>query len=311
MQEKSKPLPGKIAFRNVMDSVYTVYENSDTAKLRLKVRNDKQARYRGFTWLNTKDCFLGTEYIPSEIREDNKGNVAIFDLSGKLIERIYETRNGENVGFTYPSRSDKRLLFIIDTVGDLSINPLEGLMRMESIIIMDFQQKTVIKKILNVGIIPSFDICESPWLYDENRFVYSLAAGVDIKLKGESVSPQQERPPGIYLYNVLTGKEELIIPNGSCAIASPTSNQIAFIKEQAVMVMDLTDNSSKVIYKIGSKETVKNIHWTPDGKFIYFVHTNYYIFNFFTSGEKLIEISTGKNIPFKKIGQGFGYYTWK
>jgi hypothetical protein len=311
MQETSKALPGKIAFRNLMGSVCEIYEDSDSVKLKFKVRKDKKAEYDGFIWLNNRDYFLGTEYMPSLVREEIKGNVAMFDLSGNLIERIYESRNGENVGFTYPSRNDKRLLFTIDTVGDIQANPLEGLMRMQSIIVMDLQKKKIIKKIPNVGMVSNFDLCESPWLYDENRFVYSITSANKLVISGTTINPVDEATEGVYIYDISTDKKELLIPGGRFPIASPTSNQIAFIKERSVIVMNLKDTSSKIVYQMGSKETVKNIHWTPDGQYIYLVHFNYYMFNFFTSGEKLIEISTGKNAPFKKIGQGFGYYTWK
>lgn len=309
MKESNRPILGKIAMKS-MQNEYSIYDNSVSPILKFPVKNEKEVHYSGLTWMHSRDVFLGVEYIPGKKREDYKGNVVKFDLLGNIIERVYQTEKGQIVGFTYPSRSDRKLLFTMDTIGDVTLNPLEGLMRSESIWIMDMQEKKIIKKIENVGAIPNFSIRESPWLFDEDHFVYSIANENKIVLQGDTLNSIKEAA-GVYLYDLASDKKKLIVSDGYFAVGSPTSNRIAFIKHKSVRVLDLTNQSEKSIYKIGSKEGVSHIHWTPDGKHIYIVNFNYFIFGLFTSGEKLIDVETGKEMPFRKIGHGFGIYTWK
>jgi hypothetical protein len=185
---------------------------------------------------------------------------------------------------------------------------------MVSLAVMDLEQKKVVAKMDSVGRFPNLRVEESPWLHEGYQFVYSIDGGTKLKLEGEDklINPVEE-PEGVYIYDVLSGEHKLLIPRGRSAIVSPTSNQIAYEKDNSVMVLDLGTNKTKTIYKYGEKERLRGKHWTPDGKFIYFAYTDYSaitdILN--DNGEKLIDASTGKEKPFKKIGHGFESYSWK
>src|SRR5690606_15109750 len=194
------------------------------------------------------------------------------------------------------------------------IYPFEALTPMLSLVIMDLEQRNVITKIDSIGRDPNLKINESPWLYEGYRFVYSIDGGTKLKLEGEEkpINPV-EATEGIYLFDVPTGERKLLVPGGRSAIASPTSNQIAYEKDNSIRVLDLNTNQEKTIYKHGAKEKLRGKHWTPDGKSIYFAYTRQSgitdILN--DNGEKLIDASTGKEKPFKKIGHGFHPYSWK
>jgi hypothetical protein len=185
---------------------------------------------------------------------------------------------------------------------------------MVSLAVMDLEQKKVIVKLDSVGRFPNLQIEESPWLHEGYQFVYSIYGGVKFKLEGqeELINPV-ESPEGIYLFDVLSGERKLLVPGGHSAIVSPTSNQIAYEKDNSLRVLDLKTNKEKIIYKLSSKEGLSGTPWTPDGKSIYFAYTHYSritdILN--DNGEKLIDASTGKEKPFKKIGLGFYPYSWK
>lgn len=54
------------------------------------------------------------------------------------------------------------------------------------------------------------------------------------------------------------------------------------------------------------------MHWTPDGESIYFAYKyRWGIGDMFTTGEKLINASSGEEKPFMKIGHGFKPYSWR
>jgi hypothetical protein len=305
MQERVKPLPGKIAFQT-FDHVCIIYEDSDTAKLRFKFRNDSEGHYSGFTWLNKQDLFVGSEYVRGKDLSEYKANIAVFDLHGRLIERFYEAGPGETAARSYPSRSDKYLLFTVDTAEDYKKNPLEGLMRKTSVVIMDLQKKQVIK-IVNVGTTPSFQIHESPWLYDENSFIYSVTSEQGIA----NVSTVGSDSSGIYICDIGNGQRKLLIPDARFGICSPTSMKIAYIKDQSIWIRNLETNKDSRIYKASTNEKFQSIHWTPDGKSIYLANYKDYMFDFFTADEKLIDIRSGESLPFKKTEIGFQIYSWK
>lgn len=312
MIESGGPLPGKIAVRKLMEDECFIYVDSDVSKSSFKVRKDKEVQYSGFTWLNKKDAFIGTEVIDRSNRNKHRSNIAQFDLSGKLIDRIYEAEKGELAWPSYSSWDDKYLLFTTHRIAD-SAHPFEGLTPMLSLMIMELDQKKVIKRIDSIGRSPNFKIEESPWLYEGYQFVYSLDGGTKLRLEGqeELINPVEDTE-GIYLFDVLTGKRKLLVPGGRSAIASPTSNQIAYEKDNSIRVLDLNTHQEKKIYEYSSKSNVQGTHWTPDGKCIYLVYKySWGLSDLFHMGEKLIEVSTGKEIAFKSIKHGYDIYTWK
>lgn len=305
MKKTEKPLPGKIAVEDIMHHVCTIYDNSDSAAITFKIKNEQDVHYNGFTWLNRKDSLVGSEYIAGQKREDYKGNIATFDTKGNLAERLYMSKPGEIAGLIFSSRNDKYLLFTTDTVGDIDKNPFEGLTRMNSIMIMDLQKRKIIRVFKDVGIMPGFTIHESPWLFDETRFVYSYTRpeGYDQNNKYDS--------SGVYICDIGNGQKKLLIPNAYFPICSPTSLKIAYIKDQALRVLNLETKNSVVIFDAAKNIRFRDIHWTPDGEYIYLAYFSDYPFGMFFFHEKLIDVATGESIPFKKIDFGLFAYSWK
>ena len=203
------------------------------------------------------------------------------------------------------------MLFTSVKKENVNINPLEGLNPVRSLVIMDFNKGEVIRKIENIGTSLSFELHESPWLFDENRFIYSVSGEKKIMTDGVDIAPIQEDQLGIYVYDLVNDQKKLLIPGGRFGVSSPIDLQISYIKDQSIWMMDLKDSTTKIVYKAGSKEKISNIHWTPDGKYIYIASFYSLKPEHFKSVEKLIEISTGKEVAFKKIEHGFYSYTWK
>ena len=307
-------LPGKIVVSNSQKHEYFIYVDSDIPKSSFKLRYDNEVKYSWVEWLNTKDAFVGTEGIPGLTPMEYRCNIVQFDLSGKITGRIYKAEKGELASPRSSSLDDKYLLFTIEREADPIKYPFEGLAPMVSLAVMDLEQKKVVAKLDSVGRFPNLRIEESPWLHEGYQFVYSIYGGTKFKLEGEEkrINPV-EATEGIYLFDVLSGERKLLVPGGRSAIASPTSNQIAYQKDNSIIVLDLKTNKEKIIYTHSPREKLRGKHWTPDGKSIYFAYTYYWgiadVLN--SNGEKLIDASTGKEKPFKKIGHGFESYTWK
>lgn len=310
MSEKEIVLPGKIAVSS-SEQVCSIYDNSRVSKLQFNLRNGKTITYGGLAWLNQSDSFVGTEYIEANGRGIYRGNIVCFDITGRISRRIYESMDNEIAGDSYTSRNDKWVLFTTQKRGDPKTAPFEGLTPMLSLVIMDFTQKKIIKRIDSIGRSPNIQLHESPWLFDESSFIYSVSGENRLVNDGDTVNPIEEGVAGVYVYDLNIDKRKLLVPGGRLAIASPVSLQLAYVKDQSIWVLDLKDKTEKLLYEAGSKEKISNIHWTPDGKYIYLVFFDYYLMDSFTSGERLIEVRTGEGMQVKGIGHGFRKYTWK
>ena len=316
MTKTAITLPGKILTSNSQKHLYFYYENSDTAKLSFKTRDDKDFIYSGLVWFNTKDAFVGNEYVAASSSMDTRTNIVSFDFSGKITDRIYEAEKGEIAWACYPSRDDKYLIFTSGRNLDPEIYPLEALAPMVALGIIDLEQKKVIIKIDSFGRLPNLKIEESPWLQGGYRFVYSMDGATQFILEGEEqpINPLETKG-GVYIFDVAAGTSSLLIPGGFSAIASPTSNRIAYEKDNCIIVRDLSNNKEQTIYKYKSNETILGKHWTPDGKsvFISYLSRSSLGEMFKTTDEKLIDASSGEELPFKNIGwmQYGSSYTWK
>jgi len=311
-------LQGKILTSNSQKHLYLYYENSDTAKLSFKNEpwKDNDTNYSISAWFNTKDTLVGNEYVPASNKIDNRSNIVSFDLSGKITDRIYEAEKGEIAWPYYPSQDDKYLIFSSERNLDPEIYPLEGLNPMIALGIIDLRQKEVIIKIDSFGRKSNIQIKESPWLQEGHRFVYSIGGGMQFEMDGEEqLTEPSDNEDGVYIFDVTTSKSSLLIPGGFSAIASPIANRIAYEKDNCIIVRDLNNNKEKIIYKYKSNETILNKHWTPDGKYVFISYLSRSSLGemFKTSDEKLIKVSSGEELEFKKIGfmQYGASYTWK
>lgn len=303
--EEEITLPGKIAV-SINDTCF-IYDNTHTGVAKFKARNDEHIEYGNFTWINKQDSLLGIEYIKESKNKINQRNIACFDLNGNIISTIYEAGDSMLAGIPYLSKKDNRLLFTLEKLGDFRKNPFAGLSSEQSVVIMDFDKKEILKKIEKIGRTPNFTIDDSPWLFDETRFLYSIVGGRQIIAYGKRVNPESADPPGVYIYNITTDQKKLLIRDGHSVTCSPVDIRISYIKDQSVYVKDLKDNSEKILYT-WKKGNIPHMNWSPDGKFIYMLCYNR---SFHGSEEKLIEVTTGKETPFKKIHHGFYSYTWK
>lgn len=311
MQEKEIILPGKIAVQDIFSYECSIYLKTDSAPINFTLINNNEIKYSGLTWLNKEDNFLVSEAIPGQDYYDYRINIVKFDITGKLIDRIYEAEKGELAWVSYPSRKDEYLLFTTRKRKNPEIYPFEGLTPMLCLNIMDLNEKKIITKIDSIGRSPNFELCESPWLMDGEHFVYSLSDKTKIISEGEVYNSLGNEVPGVYKYSMKTGKSSLLVPDATTAVASRVKNEIAYVKDKKIYTLDLNNNSQKLIYGFPSSKNATDIHYTPDGKMIYIRFGGRDFTGYYSSTEKLIEISTGKEIKFKKFRNEYSSYSWK
>lgn len=308
-QEAQEVLKGRIATYNHMTKEYSIYIDSKTPVASFKIGD----RLSGIDWLSNKDEFLSSEEFPGITEMDFRIDIVRCDLSGLVKERIYKSEKGEIAWPLYSSKNDKHLLLTTHHRADPKVYPFEGLTPMLTLVIMDLEKKTIIHKIDSIGRSPNFKVEESPWLYSGDRFVYSIDGGVQLRLEGQSemINPVTSEA-GVYIFDLNSKSRKLLVPGAHTAIASPTKNLIAYQKDNSIRVLDMFTNEETVIYEYSPNEQILGMHWTPDGEYIYFAYKHPWgIWNQYSTGEKLIQASSGDETPFEKIGHGFHTYSWR
>src|SRR4051812_13619672 len=134
-EKRAITLPGIIAV-NIKDSFY-VFDNADTIGYRFPIKG-KDFSYAGFRWMNETSNLVGTDYVEKEKRGIDRGSLVCFNVMGQIIRTIYKANSGEIMGEAYPSRKDRRLLCVLERKGDINRDPLEGLNREKSAMIINY-----------------------------------------------------------------------------------------------------------------------------------------------------------------------------
>lgn len=295
-------LPGKIAV-SLNDTCFICNGNGFITS-KFKIKKEDQIEYAYFTWLHKTDSFVGIEYVMYPAHKILQGNIVSFDLSGNIIDRIYDS-TGEIAGIPSLSANDSLLLFSSATRGDPGKDPFAGFNAKKSIVIMDFKKKEIIRIIEGFSV--ALEPLASAWVYGENRFLFSISEDRQIIVGEDRVNRKSAYHPGVYIYDLATNQKKLLIPDGHDAKCSPVDRRFIYIKGQSIYLGDFQDNLEKKIFT-GETGNIPHINWSPDGKFVYLLC---YDKNLHGVQEKLIDADTGKEIPFKKIGHGFHTYSWK
>jgi len=301
-------LEGKIAIEDSNGKNGTVY--IPTARSEFALRYDKEVHFSGLHWANTTDSFVGIEYFSNKIGRIIRGNVVRLDLKGNIIDTVYKSREGELTGNAYLSENDNKLLFTLKTDGK-DEGVWKQFNRPVSIVIVDPKSKTIIKKIDDVGLSSTVDINESPWLNNEVQFIYDIASGRRVIVKGENEAKSNEKDAGVYIYDLKTDRHSLLVKSGHYGIASPADDRIAYIKENKIWIYDLKSRREKVLYVPNAREEINHIHWAPGGEYIYLTYIKQYDFGFFSSDAKFLRIDNGSQVAFQRIDRMFNNYTWK
>ena len=263
------------------------------------------------TWFNREDFFFTSRFY-SNPNTGKKSDIVKVDTLGNILSILYKAKNEEIAWPLYTSKDDKYLLFTTHYLADPDSFPFEGLTPMLNLKVLALDSTEVILEIDSIGRSPNFKVEESPWLYNDYKFVYSLGNGTKfMEENGDEINPVT-KTKGVYIYDLKSKEHKLLIKDGYEAIASPDSNLIAFETANSIQILNLDTDEIKSIYEYSSNVKIYGKHWTPDGQYIYFAYKNVLgVGNTFTTGEKLINIRTGEEKEFKGVKHGFNSYSWK
>ncbi len=283
-----------------------LYNNNNKTEFRLPNTTKKQ--YSGLRWLNNKDILITVEKHKAPNRKTTHSNLVLLDTLGNVIRRVVNSNEGQYVGFAYPSPNDSLLFFTTEVETKKAGGIFE---RQITINIINIKDQTIVKQISNFCKNVNFDMAESPWSTDENRFVYSIVyknINTEKILRVLDVHPKK----GIYIYNIKEDNHIKIAEEGYSAVWSPRGDSISFIKNNKVWLYNVISKETELLYAAEKHEQIKKIHWTPDGNYLYIVCPKYYGNNFnMKHNEKLIRIIDKKEIEFVKPNICLNSFTWK
>jgi hypothetical protein len=294
-----------------MADEYVIHDSSASRRTLFTITQDSITTHSGFTWMNQEDFLIGTETILSSIPGDSKSNIIKIDLNGRVIKKLYEAEKGELAWPLYTSWDDRYLLFTSGYVADPHIYPFEGLSPMVSLVIMDLNSEEIILKIDSLGRLPNLEFEESPWLHDNQRFVFSVGDNLMLETSDTLINPINSKK-GIYLFDIADKTKKIIISEGRSAVVSPDGNLIAFEKNNSIRILNFDTGMEKILYEYGDNVIMHNKHWTPDGDHIYFTYKYKWGFDhFFYYNEKLIDVNSGNEVAFQKLELGYNSFSWK
>jgi hypothetical protein len=272
----------------------TVIVNFNSKLKQVKLEVDKNKTYGVLVLANTRDDFLVVEYSQTPIGRTVEGDIVRFDANGKLIDKIFDAKTGELTGDLCLSKNDSKLLFTLQIDNFNPSDPLSQLNRPVSILILDLQQRKIIKKLDSIGLSLNVWINTTVWLKDESQFIYDFRTDRNVQVANEPVFDTINDTPGIHLYNLTSDKDSLLIPGGLCGVVSPIEDKIAYLKDEKIFTHDMNANSDELLYTLAPDEKVATIDWTPNGQFIRFMSWRA------SANEILIRISDKRKITIKR-----------
>ncbi len=312
---KSQPmvLPGKIVVRlqSSKNGLCYFYENSNRMEFSMPCIVGK--KYSGLSWLNKTDAFVAVEDIVIQNGKITHSNFVVLDTTGNIVRRVLDMQEGQYVGLAFSSISDSLLVFVTEKETK-ELGPLNEFYRPNTITIINLESGKTVKQMPDFCGNNNFDMCESPWSPDENRLVYSIVSSRNFTLEGEKLSYGKKPLDGVYVYDLRNDTHNRIAPKGHKAVWSPKGEQIAFVADNRIYLHNLVSGKTETLYKPEFFEKLQEIHWTPDGNYLFVICPKYYGRHTFAPmkyDEKLIRISDKKKVAFKKANIGFNSFTWK
>ena len=301
-------LPGKIICHRIYSNEYCVYENSNRPIHCFAKKNDEDITYSSFKWLNNKNGLLGGAlYYSGTSRPDSRCDIMEFDSIGNPMRVIYHAEDGEMAWPEFPSWDDGYLLMNTHHLADWKKQPFEELMPMLTLKVLDMKTGAVLHTIDSIGRPPSFLMHESPWLHDGHRFLWSISQAPRLIAEGQDVFSHDSTGNGVYMYDMRLGRSALLLPGARLPIVSATGNFLAYIKDNELRVLDVDRNVDRSVFIFEKSEDVRDLHWTPDGRFIFAGSVE----GRDDPYERLIDVHTGKDVPVEGIGMTSGSYSWK
>lgn len=270
-----------------------------------KDSNSETIRMFGFVWLHNTNRLLAGEEIDNNKAADYHSNLVIVDTSGKLVKRLILNPARHFMGWYYPDNNDDKILF---TESYLDGSFASGFSRTENLNILSLAENKIELRIDNFNRNGDLLIAESPWSPDGAMFVYSIGKQHELWLSGHLLNAHDSTISGSYIFDLNKKKDIKFIEGSKEAVWNSTLNLIAYIKDNSIWLYDLNNDSKKLIFSPFRNKpgAINNIHWTPDGKFIYI--------NGYTSSrnfyEKLIDVD-GNQIKFKPLNLCNFSFSWK
>jgi len=304
-------LSGKIVVCELPSTEGKCYIINDDVKKEFFLPKTKEREYDLQSWLNKKDVLIGIERNKSQSRKTTHSNLVLLDTLGNIIERLIETEEGQYIGLAYPSSNDSLLLFTTE-VETKEMGALELFNRPVSINVINFKSRAIIKQMPNICSNINFDIHESPWSPDEDKFVYSIRSDRKVVEAGKSGMIYLQPEDGVYIYNIKQDSFTRIAEKGFYAVWSPKGDNIAFLNDNKIWLYKTLSKSIELLYVAEKQEQLKIIHWTPDGDYLYVICPKYGGNNFnMQHNEKLIRVKDREEVSFVKPNIGLNVFTWK
>ncbi|HQV75492.1 MAG TPA: hypothetical protein PLE78_08370 [Flavobacteriales bacterium] len=302
-----KVLQGLIVLDKYQSTEICIYQDSIHPYACFSEKGNDNLHYGGFTWLYTSKTLMGQAlYNSGGHYSDVRCDLMEFDSLGEPKRVLYKAIGGELAWTEFSSWDDKFVLFTTHHLPDPSVQPFEGLMPMLALKVLDMTSGAVVHIIDSIGRPPSYQMNESPWLHDGHRFVWSIRHTTRLIDDDGDLFQHGSGRNGIHMFDMRAGTVTLLVEGAKMAVVSPIKDILAYIKENKLCVFDMESSTETILFTFGESEQIRTVHWSPDGSAIFVGSAKSHSIK-----ERLIDVQTGKELPFTSIGMTNGTYSWK
>ena len=218
------------------------------------------------------DNTISTFYLNESWKNTDKGSyyyqIVQVDMSGQIIDTIYSAKENENISsysispdnekilirsFDYFAWRQNRLLTLLENT---NIDSSKFIINYS---IINIAKKTKEKEIEIKSLFELSHLIENSWSPDSKNILISY------KTVNNS---QNEEKIAILNTDKMNYKDICIGKNAIWSMKNP--DDIYYIQAKEIWKYKISTNTSKLIIKLKTSETFKNLRFTPDGKYLYF-----------------------------------------
>jgi hypothetical protein len=220
---------------------------------------------------NAKSDFYLHEYWKNNDLKSYYHQIIKLDFKGNIIDTIYRALDNEDITSYMLSTNDNLLVirsndyheWLKSSRSDITMftPPFDSTKYQIDYKIINVATKEIVKQfnLESTFSIPDFN--ENSWAPNSDKI---LVTSKDIN------SYPDRKTDKIYIYD-LSANFFTLVDTGYNAIWCPIDeNRIAYQKEKNLFLYNIEKNSRILIKTLGEKENIREIRWTPDGKYIYY-----------------------------------------
>ncbi|MBU1720381.1 MAG: hypothetical protein KKA07_15060 [Bacteroidetes bacterium] len=246
-----------------------------------------------------------------------KSDLVLVNMDGVKVGQVYSAKSGENITSCCFSPDKSLIMFSSYDVpkesrsDEILTYQLSGPI---SLTLIDFQTKEVVLRIDTFYVHHnSCGFTQNAFSHDNKKIIYSIGYGNIFVVhdtptdKGKTYTKTDNKLPGVYIRNLIDGKDSLVALDAKMGSWSGNGKYISYKKGNGLYVVDLQTDSCIKIFTPKEKEYLIKYLWSPDSNYLILIIKTKYGYR-----ERFVRVPDGELFETEQMGIGprFPQFTW-